>query len=121
MELVTAESLETFLQKYRKARGGELNEFTDSEAMFVAIKIHGGAYQLHTGLGIFWVGIQNASSRWSQQGLKFISVRRALEAVLDDGAVQLYYSEDSVERLRWLAERLAEYKAMDQTICVGGA
>jgi hypothetical protein len=42
MELVTVENLEDCLRRYSEARGGELNEMTDSEAAFVLVAPYWG-------------------------------------------------------------------------------
>lgn len=115
MERVTAGNLDEYLARYSAARGGELNEETDSEAAFVVIAQYRGAYILNTGLGPLWIGAQNATSRWTDGGMPFASVRAALEAAMTSDhptarGLGVYYSEDSVERLRWLANRLEEFK-----------
>lgn len=115
MERVTAATIDTYLKRYATARGGELNENTNSEAGFVVLSKYSGAYILNTGLGPLWIGMQNASSRWTDGGNPFASVRAALDAAMTnphptamDAAI--FYSENSVERLRWLADRLEEFK-----------
>lgn len=118
MELVTRENLPDYLAKYAAHRGGEMNEETASEAAFVVVTKYRGAYILHTGIGPIWIGIQSASARWSRdgRGAPFASVRAALEDALDqshptarDSAV--YYSENSSERLRFIADKIEEFKS----------
>ena len=117
MELVTNENLDDFVNKYAAHRGGELNEETASEAAFVVVAKYKGAYILHTGIGPIWIGIQSASARWSSdgKGAPFASVRAAIEDALGqshptarDSAV--YYSENSSERLRFVADKIEEFK-----------
>lgn len=115
MERVTANTLDDYLVRYSAARGGELNEHTDSEAVFIAIARYRGAYILNTGMGPIWIGLQNASSRWTDDGKPFASVRAALEAAMTSdhptaSGLGVYYSDDSVVRLRWIAEQLEEFK-----------
>lgn len=115
MEQVTAENLDDYLKRYSAARDGELNEETDSEAAFVVLAQYRGAYILNTGLGVLWIGVQNASGRWTDGGKPFASIRAALEAAITSThptamMAKVYYSEDSVARLRWLADRLEEFK-----------
>lgn len=117
MERVTPESLDEYLNRYSLARGGELNEFTDSEAAFIVLGKYKGAYILNTGLGPLWIGVQNASARWTDGGKPFQSVRAAIEHVMTSEhptsiGLALYYSEDAVERLRWLADRIDEFKKL---------
>ena len=117
VEQVTLSNLDSFIERYAKARGGELNEETDSEAMFVFRSQFGGAYILNTGVGILWIGLQNASARWSNGGKPFPSVRAALVDVLSSASPNqaigagAFYSEDSVARLRWLADQVESFKA----------
>lgn len=122
MEQVTLKNLDALLDRYANARGGELNELTHSEAMFVFRSKFGGAYILNTGLGIVWIGLQNASARWSNNGKPFPSVRAALLDVLENDSPShsveagAFYSEDSVVRLRWLADQVEQYKADTSTL-----
>jgi len=117
MEQVTPSNIDDLLCRYDRARDGEMNEDTDSEAAFVFASKFGGAYTLHTGIGIFWVGLQNASARWSNGGEQFPSVRSAIESALNStNPIQsigggVFYSEDSTERLRWLADRIESFKS----------
>jgi hypothetical protein len=115
MERVTTENIDDYMKRYSVARGGELNEDTDSEAAFVVLAQYRGAYILNTGLGPLWIGVQNASARWTDDGKPFQSVLAALEAAMTSShptamGAAVYYSEDSVERLRWLADQLEEFK-----------
>jgi len=115
MERVTEENLDDYLARYSATRGGELNEETDSEAAFVVIAQHRGAYILNTGLGPVWIGAQNASSRWTDDGKPFASVRDALKSAMNNKhptakGIGIYYSDDSVELLRWMADRIEEFK-----------
>lgn len=115
MELVTSENLDDYLSRYIAARGGELNQDTDSEAAFVMLAQYQGAYILNTGVGVLWIGVQNASGRWTDGGWPFATVRSAIEAVMTNAhptarGRAVYYSEDSVDRLRWLADKLEEFK-----------
>lgn len=120
MEQVTFENLESFIERYAEARGGELNELTNSEAMFVFKSQFGGMYILNTGLGIVWIGIQNASARWSNNGKYFSSIRDALYDVLSSNDpihsidAGLFYSEDAASRLRMLANQNLEYKKSNE-------
>lgn len=112
---VTAATLDDCLKRYSAIRGGELNEETFSEAAFIMLAQYRGAYILNTGLGVLWIGLQNASGRWSDGGKPFATVRSALEVAMKSThptavGSAVYYSEDSVERLRWVADRLEEFK-----------
>lgn len=113
--LVTADNLDQMVERYSVARGGELNENTNSEARFVAIAQYRGAYILSTGLGPVWIGIQNASARWTEDGHAFASVRSAIQAIWDNRhptamRAAVYYFDDSSRMLRWVADRIDEYK-----------
>jgi len=111
---ITLDTIDIFLEKYTVARNGALNENTDSEAMFMISGRFCGVYYLHTGLGIYWVGLQNSTGRLTQdgRGKSYESVRCALKDALRLYPADVFYSDDSVERLRWLAARVSEYKAM---------
>jgi hypothetical protein len=116
MERVTTETIDDYLRRYSTTRDGELNEDTYSEAAFVMLARYSGAYILHTGIGVVWIGLQNASSRWTDGGKPFVSVRAALEAALTSthpttAGAAVYYSEDADMRLRWLADQIEEFKA----------
>lgn len=118
MELVTPEEIDKFIQQYEQARGGSANEQTDSEAMFVLVGKYSGIYMLTTGIGPMWIGLQNATARWTNKGKSFDSVQHAIDSIFSNRdisptnrLVQLYYSEDSVERLRWIADRIEAFKA----------
>lgn len=115
MRHVTKENLDEFLKLYAEARGGEENEDTNSEAMFVVVSKYRGIYFLSTGLGPLWIGLQNASARWTNGGKPFSTVRAAIEGVTNNHHplstdLAVFYSEDSISRLRWLADRIEEYK-----------
>lgn len=113
MELVTKENLDEIVKKYAKARGGENNEDTNSEAAFVLVSKYLGAYILNTWAGPIWIGMQNATARWTNGGKPFDSARAAIEAVMDyrgPAKAAVYYSEDSVERLRYLANSIENFK-----------
>lgn len=123
MEQVTLETLDAFIERYAKARGGERNEETDSEAMFVFRSKYGGAFVLNTGLGAVWVGLQNASARCSDYGKPFPSVHAALHwALTSNGFTSIdsavFYSEDSIARLRFLADQIERYRADDSVLLV---
>src|SRR5574337_446711 len=113
---VTKENLTEYIELYAKARGGEANEETESEAMFVVLAKYRGIYILSTGfLGPVWIGLQNATARWTHYGKPFPSVRAALEGVLNDAhplstELAVYYSDNSVTRLRFLANQIEAYK-----------
>lgn len=119
IERVTAESLDRHLELYAKVRGGIDNEQTESEAQFIFVRKYGGLYFLHAGApGPLWIGAQNATARWSAdgQGSRFPSVRAAIDGVIgcrDAMSIgqALFYTDDSVERLRWMAERIEAFKA----------
>lgn len=124
MEKVTVESIDHFVSLYSVARGGETNEETESEAMFVLATKYKGAYLLSTWPAPLWIGVQNAKARWSTNGKPFASVRAAIEAVLtahDPESLHLavYYSTDSVERLRWLADQIEANKAAGDFLLYG--
>ncbi len=118
MELVEKQGVDAYLERYSKARDGVLNENTESEAMFVMVSQYGGAYLLTTGREIMWTGIGNASARLSDNGQRYSSVQDALRVPFDDArrtgrhvGASLYYSEDLVSRLTFLAELIAKFKA----------
>ena len=112
MERVTIETYKNFLARYDQARGGALNTLTYSEVMFVFGAPSIGVFILTTGVTLMWIGVQNASAWWSNAGKPFSSVDQAVETVLmahvDQG--ELYYSEDSAERCRKIAELIDTYK-----------
>jgi len=115
MEQVTLNNLDDLIAKYIESRGGESNENTDSEAMFIAIGKYCGAFILSTGLGPVWIGMQNATARMTNGGKPFKSVREALVAVLTSRrptllGIKVIYSNNSVERLNWMADRIMENK-----------
>ena len=82
MERVTTENLTDYLERYSAARGGELNEETDSEAAFVVLAQYCGAYILNTAFGPLWIGVQNATARWADDGKPFPSMRAAIESAM---------------------------------------
>jgi hypothetical protein len=117
MEQVTIDTLDAFMDRYCIARGGEQNEDTDSEAMFVGIGKYSGAFMLTTGLGPMWVGLQNATARLSSDGngTPYASVRDAVWDALTlrraRAPSEVLYSENAEQRLQWLAGRITENKA----------
>jgi len=118
MELVIPEDIDRYIKRYEEARGGTHNEQTSSEAMFVLVGKYSGIYMLTTGIGPIWVGLQNATARWTNKGKPFDSVQHAIDSIFSNRdisptnrLVQLYYSEDSAERLRWIADRIESFKA----------
>lgn len=113
MEQVTIANLDAFLKRYAKARGGEQNEATDCEAMFVFCAKYRGMYILTTAPALIWIGLQNTTARWTNNGGSFPSVKVAITRVLTAGEIGagVFYSEDAVARLTWCAQRLAEFKA----------
>jgi hypothetical protein len=121
VEQVTLSNLDSFIERCAKARNGELSEGTYSEAMFVFSSPFWGAYILSADAGIRWVSLQNASARWSDGGKPFYSVRAALMSALSSASSDhtteggAFYSEDSVARLRWLADQVESFKASSRT------
>lgn len=117
LQQVTLATLNEFAERYHTARGGVGNQDTDSEAAFVYLSQYGGAYVLFTGMGIFWIGLQNSSARWTNNGRPFSDVRDALYAVLEctdpvhSVGGGLFYAENSVELLSFVAERVRNFKA----------
>lgn len=122
---VTLETLDAFIAKYAKARGGELNEDTDSEAMFLASGRFTGVYMLSTALSPMWIGLQNATARSSSdgKGTPFPTVRDAVQSMLTrplaQGRAEVFYSEDAAECLRWTADRIESFKAMGGSLLYG--
>lgn len=118
IEQVTHSNLFDMVERYARARGGETNEQTDSEAQFVAAGPYQGVLVLTTNLpcGPVWVGMQNASSRATDHGKGFESVTSAVHKMLlmtDWRRVSIYYTDDARERLRWMADRIDEHYAAD--------
>ncbi len=117
MQEVTKETIDFFVSMYSAVRDGERNESTESEAMFVAVGKYAGCFILSTGLGPMWIGVQNATARMSSdgKGAPFADARSAIELLLADPhplrKVRVFYSDNSVERMHWLADRIAEFKA----------
>lgn len=124
MERVNEQTINGYLERYAVSRGGDFNEQTNSEAMFVLVGKYRGIYLLTTGKGPLWVGVSNAMARWTNGGEVFPSVRAATEVAFKDrrhpqfvalelwySGLELWYSEDAVSRLRWIADRIAEQKA----------
>lgn len=117
MERVNEQTIDNYLERYTVSRGGDFNEQTNSEAMFVLVGKYRGVYLLTTGKGPLWVGVSNAMARWTNGGEVFPSVRAATGVAFKDHnhpqfvAIELWYSEDAISRLRWIAERIAEQKA----------
>lgn len=112
---VTNANLDQYLSRYTYLRGGEMNEHTDSEAMFVGHHPKVGVYQLHaSSMLILWVGIQNASSRWSGDGRLFPSVREAVLSMLNNSyyspRAKVHFFEDSRPRLAWMLQQVESYK-----------
>lgn len=119
---VTASNLDEMYAQYLSARGGETNEETDSEAVFMLSARFFGAYTLHNGFcSPVWIGLQNATARITDHGEPFGSVIEALEWAVKTHPVSVYYSDDSVERLHWLADRVRDFKAENRTILISGA
>lgn len=122
---VTLDTLDGFIAKYAAARGGELNEDTDSEAMFVCSGRFSGVYVLSTAFGPMWIGVQNATARSSSdgEGAPFATVRDAVKDMLTKpgrrGSAEVFYSDDAAERLRWMADRIASFKAMGGFLLCG--
>jgi hypothetical protein len=116
MELVTQENLSKFVELYAEMRGGDpLNQDTYSEAGFVLASKYQGVYFLHTGIGIVWIGLQNASSRWTNKGELFRSVTDALEAPFKSNNpeachIELYFSKDSTDRFEKISEIIERFK-----------
>lgn len=124
MQRVTTENLDSLLKRYTEARGGELNEETNSEAMFVVLGKYSGAYILNTALGPLWIGVQNATARWTDGGKPFESVRAAIEDVMTSNYppakfAAVFYSDDSVALLRWLADQIEEFKKAGDFLLYG--
>lgn len=111
---VTENDLEEVLAKYEESRGGFDNEDTNSEAMFFfTCKYLFGAQILTHGYGPIWIGLQNATARYSNNGKGelFPDIRTALTELLHVNSlyrVSLYYSTDAVQRLRFIAEYIEE-------------
>jgi hypothetical protein len=117
MERVTEDNIDDMLNRYIAARGGLFNEDTNSEAMFVCVGKYRGAYILSTWQGPVWVGVQNATARWTRNGCPFKSMLDALNEVIHpknhplNRDLAVYYFEDSVLMLRWLADYLRDCKS----------
>ena len=122
MEQVTIENLDERLARFATLRGGEHNQETESEAMFVCCGKYSGLHVLHTGYAIVWVGVQNCSARVSNNGAQFPSVGAALKFMLElkhplFRGSQLYLSTDSRQLLRWMADKIDEHYAADDFLC----
>lgn len=113
MQVVSSKNLQRYLQKYSLARGGLLYEKTYSEAMFILV-CDAGVYQLHASRRlIYWIGMQNATARWTAlNGKSFTNVEAALDQAVNAAIYNavLYYSEDAIERLRWIANYIEKAK-----------
>lgn len=114
IENVTQINIDSLLDRYRLARQGETNNDTTSEAMFVlSTQFNLGAMLLTTGFGILWIGIQNATARMSSdgKGTPYPSIKHALLHAMDLKPRDVYYTDNAVERFRWLADRLEKFYA----------
>lgn len=107
-------NVRSMYDKFVATRGGELYDINTSEAMFVMYDQHLGLFTLHASTtAIFWAGVQNSSSRWTREGASFPSVFSALESVLGDTIPRkVAYFEDSVTRLRWMADRIEKHRSL---------
>lgn len=112
MERVNKIDRNHFVVRYNKARGGAGNEATASEAMFVAAEMFTGIYIYNEHLGM-WVGVSNATSRISYYGKPAPSTDEAVDRALGIG-FEVYYSEDPVTRLRWMADTIEKWKGLDR-------
>lgn len=121
---VTTDNLEELVARYKSERGGENNEDTDSEVVFVLSPRFSGVYVLHHGYcRPIWVGLQNATARVTRggSGTPFASVSAALEWTLRGSLDAVFYTDDSVERLNWLAARIKDFKAENISLVLGGS
>lgn len=109
IERVTHQNLDEVVARYIAARGGENTEQTDSEAMFVAGERFRGLYFFNQHLK-YWIGVSNASARASYNGIPAPDVRAAVARMLSLGH-EVHYTDEVVERLRWMTDRIAEWKA----------
>jgi len=115
MKEVTLKNIDSFIKQYEKARDGQLNEETTSEAMFIAIGKYCGVFILSTGTGIFWIGIQNASSRMTDGGKSFSSVQKAIGQALQNKhptgkVMRVFYSDDFIKRSKWITKQIKNLK-----------
>jgi hypothetical protein len=110
---VTERTIPRWVDVYRKDREGIENTDTTSEAMFFFVAVYeGGAQILTHGHGIKWVGLQNATACFTEDGMggSFPTICDALERVFKCDWVRnfVYYSTNSVERLRFIADMVEQ-------------
>lgn len=113
IEVVTNGRVQHYLDLYAASRGGLENQDTNSEAAFILHGPYCGANMITVGREIMWTGLQNASARISNDGNPWGSIEDAIKFAMTARIPRLvhsmvWYSDNAVERFRWLADRVEE-------------
>jgi len=110
-QITTTEDLSMCLSKYRYASVVSAQKQLDPEARFVMVSRFDEIYLLHQLFGGYvWVGVQCDEAWVRDNDHPFASLELALACAMSRKYMALYYSDDGVERLRWMADQLAELK-----------
>lgn len=109
IEQVTLTNIDSLIERFTKARGGAQNDDTTSEAMFIYLTKYAGVSMLHvsSAIGIYWIGLQNATARATKGGKPYASIKEAI-MLMEAGhvttiGIRFFYTDDAVERLRMMA------------------
>lgn len=110
--ITTPEELSIHLAKYRYA----LQHDASSEARFVMVSDFDEIYLLVSDDGYAWVGVQQERWIFFVRDLRWVPLEIALDYALNAKHMALYYSDNGVERLHWMAEQLMALKAVDDLV-----
>lgn len=110
IEQVTLTNIDSLIERFTKARGGAQNDDTTSEAMFIYLTKYAGVSMLHvsSAIGIYWIGLQNATARATKDGKPYASIKEAITRMMEGGhvttvGIRFFYTDNAVERLRMMA------------------